>query len=83
MALWGMCLQGAKGPQSGETGGGRVRSAATAAREEEDGVKTGPEPNPSLPLPPSLPSFSHTDTNSLKTLLPEVLLTLASQPRGS
>ncbi len=67
-------------------GGGRIRSAAAAAQEEEeeeDGAKTGPEPNPSLPLPPSLPSFSHTDTNSLKTLLPEVLLTVVSQPKGS
>lgn len=34
--------------------------------------------HPSLPL-----SLSHTDTNSLKSLLPEVLLTVASHPKGS
>lgn len=44
-------------------GGGRIRSAAAAAEEEaEDGAKTGLESNPSLLLPPSLPSFSHTDS---------------------
>lgn len=73
IALWGMSLQGAKRPQSGKGGGGaRIRSASAA---EEDGAKTGSETNP--------PPFSHTDTNSLKSLLPEVLLTVASHPRGS
>lgn len=43
-------------------GGGRIKSAAAAAQ-EEDGAKTALEHNPFLPLPPS---FSHTDTNSLK-----------------
>lgn len=38
MALWGMCLQGARGPQSG--GAGRIRSAVTQ-EEEEDGAKQG------------------------------------------
>lgn len=60
-------------------GSGRTRSAEV----EEDGAKTGPETNPSLPLPPSLPSLSHIHTKSLKSLLPEVPLTVASHPKGS
>lgn len=41
---------------------------------------TGSETNPSPPLPPPL---SHRDTKSLKSLLPEVLLTGASSPKSS
>lgn len=60
MPLWGMCLQGAKGPQSGGTGaeGGQDLLLLQKGRGElEGGTKTEPETNPSLPLPP----VSHTD----------------------
>lgn len=77
MALWGMCLQGAKGPQTGGTGGVERRSAE---KEEEEGWG---EKKQGLIQPPSFPTLSHTDTNPLKSLLPEVLLTAASHPRAS
>lgn len=48
MALWGKCLQGAKGPQSGGTGR-RVGRDLLLLQRDENGAKTGPETNPSLP----------------------------------
>lgn len=77
MAFVGACVSRVPRGPGLVVEGGRIRSAAAAEEEEEDdGAKTGPEPNPSLPL-------FLTDTNSLKSLLPEVLLTVASHPKGS
>lgn len=57
----------------------RSGTSPAAAEEEENRVKTRPETNPSVPLPPSL---SHRATNSFKSLLPEVPLTVASRPKA-
>lgn len=77
MVFWGMCFQGAERPQSGDMG---VRSRGRRTKSATAKKTTGSETNPSPPLPPPL---SHRDTKSLKSLLPEVLLTGASSPKSS
>ena len=47
-------------------GGGRIRSAAKEEEEEEeeeDGAKSGPEPNPPLPLSPLFLTQTQTPSN--------------------